>query len=126
MVTLEEYLMGRDKLYPLTDQMKLDADITVERVNHLLERFGSYRKVTSGYRPAAINATIPNAAKHSNHMICRACDLHDPLGDLDKWCNDHLDILGEIGLWLEAEHTTPSWCHVQITPPASGHRVFLP
>ena len=117
--------MGRDKEFPLTEQMRQDAKITVDRVNNLLSHFGQFRKVTSGYRPSAINSQIKKAAEHSNHTVCRACDLYDPEGDLDRWCVNNQKYLEEIGLWLENPSDTPGWTHCQIVAPKSGHRIFF-
>lgn len=126
MITLEEYLMGRDKQAPLTIEMHIDALSTVAKANELLEKFGSMRRVTSGYRPSFINEHIKNAARHSNHMVCRAIDLADGDGKLDEFCTNNLKLLDEIGLWLELPKSTPGWAHVQIVPPKSGNRVFIP
>jgi len=125
-ITLEEYWMGRDKLYPPSAEIQAAAEALVPKLNLLLEKFGQDRVVTSGYRPPAINATVPNAAKYSNHEIGHACDLADHAGDLDAWCVTHLEVLVEIGLWLESPVTTHGWCHLQDVPPHSGKRVFSP
>lgn len=125
-ITLEEYLMGRDKQFPISDAMHLDALVMVSRANQLLAKFGEYRKVSSGYRPAAINVTTKGAAKHSNHMICRAVDLQDHDGKLDEFCMNNLALLSELELWLETPHTTLGWCHISSFPPISHNRVFIP
>ena len=128
MISLADYYMGRDVEFPdeLTSVHRTNADITVSRVNELLTAFGETRKVNSGWRPAAVNAGVANAAKKSKHMTCQACDLADPNGDLDAWCMQNLDLLESIGLWMEHPDATPRWCHVQIVPPGSGNRVFRP
>ena len=115
MIILSEYFMGRDKQYPdeLTDTLHKNAEQTVASVNVLLGFFGEHRKVNSGWRPAAINASTPGAAAKSKHMTCQACDLDDPEGDLDEWCLAHPDILTKIGLWQEHPASTKGWCHVQ-------------
>lgn len=124
-ITLPQFLMGRDTKWPLTDAMKVSAPIVVTRANLLLAHFGQYRKVTSGYRPPAINNATPGAAAHSNHEVCEAVDLEDKDGQLDRFCMANQDLLASIGLWLESPTDTPRWTHVQIVPPASGHRVFI-
>ena len=124
MITVDDYLMNRKS--GLTFELLENAIDTVEKVNKLLDAFGSQRKVTSGYRPASVNAAIPNAAKKSNHMLCKACDLEDHDGALDKYCMENLDILKEIGLWLEHPSATKGWCHLQTVSPRSGNRVFYP
>lgn len=125
LITLEQYLMGRDKLAPLTAEMLEDALTMVERANLLLKAFGMYRDITSGYRPEAINSKVKNAAKKSNHILCRATDFQDRDGHLDHYCMNHQQKLIEIGLWLEHPSGTPGWCHVQIRQPGSGNRVFF-
>jgi hypothetical protein len=125
-VSLADYLMGRDRAAPLSPEFLSNAHTIVDRVNELLKRFGEHRKVTSGYRPQAINQNVKNAAPHSNHMTCKACDLADPKNDLDEWCLKNLKALEEIGLWLEEPTSTPGWCHLQSVAPKSGRRVFIP
>ena len=85
MISLADYFMGRNVTYAdeLTDDLVDNARITVFRANDLLHRFGESRFVTSGWRPPAVNATIPNAARKSKHMTCQAIDLEDDDGDLD-------------------------------------------
>lgn len=123
MITVDDYLMNRKA--GLTFELLENAIDTVERVNKLLERFGSTRKVTSGYRPPTVNKAV-GGAKLSNHMLCKACDLEDHDGALDKFCMDNLDVLKEIGLWLEHPSATKGWCHLQTVSPRSGNRVFYP
>lgn len=128
MITAHDYFMGRDLKYPeeLTEELRRNASVTVGRVNRLLDEFGEDRHVNSGWRPKAVNAAVPNAAKTSKHTTCEACDISDDDGSLDAWCLAHQDKLAEIGLWLESPASTPRWAHVQIVPPRSGNRVFLP
>lgn len=120
--------MGRDVLYPrdLTEAIRAEASVTVARANALLEAFGHPRGVNSGWRPPAVNAGVPGAAKRSNHMLGRAVDLGDDDGALDAWCLANLGVLEELHLWMEDPSATPRWCHVQTVPPGSGRRVFLP
>lgn len=127
-VTLAEYFMGRDKSYAseLTPAMRESAQRTVDATNALLVKFGEFRAVNSGWRPAAVNASTTGAALRSKHMTCEAIDLADPDGDLDEWCLDNLGALKDLGLWLEFPGSTKGWCHLQIVPPKSGNRVFYP
>lgn len=126
MITLEEYLMGREELYPLTDEQKINAQETVKRINELLAVCNLERRVTSGYRPEAINAKIKNAAKKSKHITCQACDIEDKDRALSTWCLENVEILVQRGLWLENPDHTPTWVHLQIVPPGSGKRIFNP
>jgi hypothetical protein len=128
MITLADYFMGRDQQYgaELTEELRVNAGHVVARANLLLSRAGFERRVTSGWRPAAINATLENAAKESRHIVCLAVDIEDGDGALDAWCMANPRALEDIGLWLEHPSATPRWCHVQIVPPRSGMRVFHP
>src|SRR6267142_1244780 len=122
------YLMGRDKQYPeeYTDEIKKNALETVDKVNKLLAVWGGFTTVSSGWRPQAINANTPNAAKKSNHTMGLACDLLDRTGILDSWCMANLKVLEDYGLYLEDPSSTPTWCHLQVRSPKSGRRVFKP
>jgi hypothetical protein len=125
-ISVAEYYMGRDKKYPLNDELRANADEIVAKASELLSRFGQLRRVSSGWRPPAINATTPGAARKSLHMSCEAVDLEDEDGSLDDWCLEHPEVLQEIGLWQEHPAATKGWCHLQIVPPRSGKRVFFP
>lgn len=126
MITVEEYLMGRDKIHPLDDEMKLAAQTTVQRVNSLMDVLGIQRGVRSGYRPPSINGLIPGASKNSRHMVCEAVDLEDNDGKFKTACLKNLAALEDLGLWMESPEFTSTWCHLQVVPPRSGHRVFIP
>jgi hypothetical protein len=129
MISRDDFLMGRDEAYPLefTPEISASCDLTIALVNQLLYHFGEDRKVNSGWRPAEVNAAIPNAARFSKHMLGQACDLDDPEGDLDAWCLVNKDnVLAILGLWLEHPASTKGWCHVQTVAPKSGNRVFYP
>jgi len=140
-VTLQDYWMGRDKLYPLdlSTEVRKNAELTVDLVNKLLARAAeagvklpmspnTKSHFSSGWRPPSINATTKNAALRSLHITAQAADIYDPIGALDKWLmsTDGQKILTEIGLWMEHPSATPTWAHVQTKPPRSGKRVFMP
>lgn len=137
-ISMPDYWMGRDQTHAseLSDGIRANAAETVRRVNQLLllaestgvalEPGPNGTLVSSGWRPAAINAATPGAALRSKHMSGHACDLYDPEGDLDDWCMSHLFQLGECGLYLEHPSATKGWCHLQSLAPRSGKRVFWP
>lgn len=140
MITLPDYWMGRDKAYAadLTDAVRENAMELLGRVNLLLswahkdgiwpgtdEHTGT--PVASGWRPRGINARTQNAAKGSKHITGCAIDLQDmPDRALARWCLRNLDLLAEIGLWMEDPRWTPDWVHLQCIPPGSGRRVYVP
>ena len=137
-ISLADYLMGRDKLYPqeCTPEVLENAAVIVGKANSLLavleaekvplEAHPSGSIVSSGWRPPQINAATANAAVRSKHMTGEAIDLYDPEGAIDQYLIDHLDALVPLGLWLEHPSATKNWSHLQITPPPSGKRVFYP
>lgn len=130
MITVDEYLSHWKEHYghchvpedELTDPMRKQAEITVDRVNALLAYFGHPREITSGWRPKSVNSQVRGAAPNSKHCICLACDIADGDGQLDAFCfadaNDHPDdgILAELELWMEDPKHTPGWTHVQTIP----------
>jgi hypothetical protein len=133
MITLSQYFMGRDKLYPndLTPAIVEAAAELLRRTNLLLaeaERQGVEVTwhVNSGWRPPAINASTPNAAPRSKHMTGHAIDVGDPEGGLDEWLLQNKHLLGELDLAMEHPAATKGWCHLQFPPPSSGNRIFYP
>lgn len=136
-VTLKDYLMGREEIYPeeLTEEVKANAAVVVEKVNSLLAVFEAEKLpletkagsiITSGWRPPQINSQVKNAAPKSKHMTGQACDIYDPEGVLDEWCLDHPNSLAALGLWQEHPSATKGWLHVQTISPRSGNRTFYP
>ena len=135
MIDLKAYYDGRDEAYrrELTDKIRRNAEDTVKKANALLKRAGFEHvcAVNSGWRPRQVNAATPNASATSHHVSGRAVDLPDPDRALAAWCVHNLNVLAEIGLWLEDPRWTydadgDHWVHVQTVPPKSGRRVFVP
>ena len=129
MMTLNEYLMGRDKDFPLDMLQARNAADLLARVNWLFGTLELHAKVSSGYRPSAINKSV-KGAKNSAHMSCQAIDLNDPGGMLSAKMLDHLDLLEKCGLYLENPKYTikngAQWTHLQSRAPKSRSRVFNP
>ena len=141
MITLEKYWMGRDIQYRamLNHEIIQNAQVTVDKANQLLKAFKAETKITidtvaSGWRPPAVNGNTKNAATGSRHLTARAVDLRDtPERDLARWCLRNLKALEDIGLWMEDPQWTwdeqgggKPWVHLQILPPRSGRRVYIP
>lgn len=141
MISLQDYWMGRDREFPMamSPDLERNASLMVELANKLivLARVGGVvfdtnprtgTVVSSGWRPASVNANTPNAAPNSKHMTGQAIDLYDPDGDLDDWLmtEDGQRVLSDLGLWMEHPSATKGWSHVQSIPPRSGRRVFYP
>jgi hypothetical protein len=141
MITLTDYWMGRDRLFPvaLTPQIERNAATMVDLANKLVVlakaagvSFETHRAtgslVSSGWRPPAFNATVANAAPNSKHMTGQAIDLYDPDGDLDDWLMSAQGqkVMTDLGLWHEHPSATKGWAHLQSLPPRSGRRTFYP
>lgn len=138
MITLQQFWMGRDTLYPLdmTPQIEKNGVIMVELANKLLDAAKAagiviheetqWGAVSSGWRPPSINKATAGASRTSKHMTGQAIDIFDPDGTLDMWMLSNPDVLAEIGLWQESPASTPKWAHCQSVPPGSGRRVFSP
>lgn len=125
MITLREYLMGRDATSPLTTELALNAASLLASVNFIRAKYDKVLLVSSGYRPGALNTAAKGAAK-SPHLTCEAIDLSDPNGTLAKWLMANLKLLEQVGLYMEAPSHTPGWVHLQTRRPKSGNRIFLP
>jgi uncharacterized protein YcbK (DUF882 family) len=111
MISVTEYLMGRDKEFPLDIQQARNMAELLSRVNWLFGTLELHATVSSGYRPSAINKRV-GGAKMSTHTVCAGIDLLDPNGLLAAKMLDHLDLLEECGLWLENPKVTAGWIHL--------------
>ena len=124
MTDLKAYLMGRDKKYPITEKQKENALELLRRVGLLFERIGiKDPRLTSGYRPSAINAKV-GGAKMSAHTTCEAGDwenLNNRISDLIS-----VALLVEFDLYMESPAFTKGWLHLQTRPTKSGNRIFIP
>lgn len=130
-LTTEQFLMGRIKWDELTPEMQADTEDLLEKVNELLEEFYTVhpdlpkRTITSGYRTPAANSAAGGAAK-SKHMICQAVDLWDTDEKLDTWLTRFPEKLIYHDLYREHPDHTKGWSHIQLVPPRSKKRTFIP
>ena len=124
-ITLEALLMRRVPVALLPPSMRSNADTLLLRVNKLLEGYTGTVQVSSGYRPPSLNQAVGGASL-SWHQQCAAIDLVDTDGSLWEHCLKNLELCADLGLWLEDKRWTPTWVHLQIYPPGSGRRIFVP
>jgi hypothetical protein len=140
-ITLQDYWMGRDALYPtaMSPQIEKGALTLLEIVNKMLvvaSMAGARATINdrgtvvrSGWRPPVVNAATAKAAKNSLHMTGRAIDLEDAKGALGRWALANPSVLQQLGIWCEHPSATAEpvpWLHCQILPPRSGNRFFYP
>lgn len=135
LITLDKYLMGRDKLYPLeyTPDVENNAKKLLEAVNAFLVELGiKSATVTSGFRPAAINVALANSAKKSYHMLCLAVDILDNNNqDLAHLVASRPDLLRKYSLFLESPIATKgkntNWVHLDLGARTDRpNRIFNP
>lgn len=134
MITIEQYFMGRDRKFAGECDMHIvrNAENTVLRTNQLKQLATldgivfPEDEVASGWRPGAVNDATCNAATGSTHLTAEGLDTRDPERQFARWCLRNLPLLEQIGLWMEDPRWTPTWVHLQIRPPKSGKRVYIP
>ncbi len=120
-INLEDYITAsgkyKDRLKSdeLTKEVKDNAVILLNKVNQLLKDLGiTEAKVSSGFRPSAVNAATKGAAKKSLHMTGKAVDLEDAKHDIAHKILARPDLLKKYELWMEDTAATPTWCHLDI------------
>lgn len=120
--------MGRDKLFPAeyTDEIDRNCDEFLEVFNKVRAAYNKPMTVASGFRPPSVNAGTANAAPNSAHCIALAIDIRDTDGALWNWCLQNLQLMKDLGFFLEDRRYTPSWVHFGLLKPASGKRIFIP
>lgn len=133
--SLNDYVTSNGK-YPeratsidLTEEVKSNALELLSTVDQFLTElnFEGVLKISSGFRPAAVNAATAGSAKRSLHMSGRALDIEDPDGLLDQAIKARPELLDKYGLWLENPEFTPGWAHLDMgNRSARPIRIFLP
>lgn len=113
------------KNYTLAQEQLDNLTVLIERASKLREAYGKSLKVTSGVRSMTDQFRINPKAPKSNHLRGAAMDVLDS-GELKDFINNNIQLVEEIGLWFEDFASTPTWVHMQIFPPKSGKRFFIP
>jgi uncharacterized protein YcbK (DUF882 family) len=123
MITLHDYLMGRDKTHPVSQEQLRNAADLLSRVNYLLGMLRMVRRVTSGYRPAQINASV-GGSQRSTHLLCMGIDIEDRGRELSQVLMQNVRYLEEVNLYMEHPDFTPSWVHLDTRK--RQNRIFKP
>jgi hypothetical protein len=129
MISMDEILMGRAKFEDLDKETQANLLILHERINKLRKAYGKPLKVNDGYRRQQDKPK--NGAAQSKHFIGAAIDLDDDdSAYLWKWVQANLQLMKDIGLWMEDPRWTHgsvgTWMHFQIIPPKSNKRIYIP
>lgn len=121
LISFEDYItasgkyLDRLKSAELTPEVIDNAKKLLEKVNAFLAELGvTSVKVSSGFRPSAVNSGIPNAAKRSLHMSGLAIDLEDADESLDTLGRKNNALKRKYGIWQEHPDHTKKWCHYDI------------
>lgn len=137
LLTVDDYFEAYAGHPDITQDREDNAEVLVGVVNALIER--AYPDIgeldvnpatdtlvsgqkNGGFRPQSCSVGAPQSA----HKQGQAVDVYDPHGKLDEWCMRHIDVLVELGLYMEHPEATNGWCHLQTRKTKSGNRVFYP
>ena len=121
MISMKE-ITNKD-LDSLPDDIAMNLNSLLEKMNLIRNKYGKPMTVTSGFRTkedhlriyAEKGITDPKKIPMgSKHLSGLACDISDPNSELYKWCLANEDYLIQIGVWLE--HRQGPWQHFQIEP----------
>lgn len=139
MITLKELNPNN---VPLTAEQKVYQRQLLGAVNRLRGDYGRPMHVTSGVRSIERQEQIDTLAGRkprlgSAHIKGAAVDFADPGGLINAFINERGGdaYLLALGLFREAPEYTVAynadgsarrWAHLQISPPASGKRTFIP
>ena len=103
------------------DVVKIDDELVV-LLQCIREHFGAKVHITSGYRTAAYNATLPDASKTSQHIQGRAADFWVegvPVATVADYAEKLLPGRGGIGRYpKDAAHPRrkTGWVHIDTRP----------
>lgn len=112
MISITTILMGRDREYPLSDDLRNNLEDLYTKLVEFSKHCPLPIVISSGYRPGKYNTAV-GGAKNSSHLTCQAVDLADSDKKIKEWCISHIDVLNRIGLYMEDPSRTPTWCHLQ-------------
>lgn len=136
-ISLKE-ILGKYKFEDLPKEHQDNCMILLERINKIRQAYGKPMQVSSGYRSMEDHLRIyknkgitdPNKIPmQSKHLSAAAIDIADPNQELQKWCLNNISLLENVELWCEdfsATSKPSAWVHMQIFPPKSNKRFFIP
>jgi hypothetical protein len=122
-----EMLQGLDTKYPIeyTQAVSDNIDRFLIPMNGIRNAFGVPMIVNSGWRSSEVNSEC-GGAPSSKHLQGLAVDIKDVDGKVWAWVLENLSLMQTLDIYFEDKRWTPTWCHFQLGPPASGHRIYIP
>ena len=120
-IRVDEYFKPDERNVP--EQYKQNAMELLRKVNIVRNAYGQPMIVTSGYRNPMYNAEI-GGATNSAHTRGMAVDFRDRNGALSNWLLNNLQLLKDIGLFMENPMYTRGWVHLDMVE--RKNVVFLP
>lgn len=112
--------------YPTTIEQQANLDKLLQALNTIRNTYAVPMIVTSGLRSEEDQARINPSAPKSKHLLGQAADISDKDGKFWTWCMNNMSLMEQLGVYFEDKKSTPTWVHIQIVPPKSGKRIFLP
>ena len=112
--------------FPTTPEIDENLNDLCGRLNVFLEKYSLPVGVNSGLRNAELQAQVNPKAPNSNHLVGRAADIHDEGNNLMNFVLENMELAKGLDLFFEHFNFTPTWVHIQIVSPRSGHRIFIP
>lgn len=116
--------------YPTTAIIDGNLNELCRRLNKIRAAWGKPMIVTSGLRSEAQQQDLikagKSAATKSKHLLGLAADIQDEGNLLYDFLAANPKLMEEAGIWCESKVATANWCHIQISPPNSGRRFFIP
>lgn len=101
-----------------SDTILIDDELVV-LLQCIREHFGAKVHITSGYRTAAYNATLPGASKNSQHIQGRAADIQvqdtGPLA-VAAYAESLMPGWGGVGRYPIKAGRAKGWVHVDTRP----------
>lgn len=120
--TKEGLLKGK-KWEDLSPELQVNFNELLEKINLVGDAYGKPLIATSVvrlmsehleiYRKKGITDQTKIPMK-SKHLYALAVDVADASGEFNMWCKANVEILKNIGIWLEVRQG--NWQHCQIRP----------
>lgn len=133
MISMKE-LLGDLVITDVPHAHQVNLEKLLKVLNEFRKAYGKPMRVTSGYRTPQIHRRIYGDPSNplgaiplkSNHLQGLACDFADPKMEIMNFILDNKSLCETLGLYFEDFDWTPGWVHMQIVPPRSGKRIFVP